>query len=49
MKTPPIVSPEEWRNARSANGEDPSDWQAFRDHLSAIGAPDPGGPPDDWA
>jgi len=40
---------DEWRNARSANGEDPADWQAFRDHLLAIGAPDPGGPPDDWA
>lgn len=39
----------EWRSARAANGEDPADWSAFRDHLMAIGAPDPGDQPDDWA
>ena len=39
---------DEWRNARSANGEDPTDWEAFRQHLLAIGAPDPGvDPPED--
>jgi len=32
---------DEWREARSANGEDPVDWGAFRDHLLALGAPDP--------
>jgi hypothetical protein len=32
----------EWRAARAANGEDPDDWHAFREHLQAIGAPDPG-------
>ena len=40
---------DEWRDARSANGEDPVDWGAFRDHVMAIGAPDPGmRPPDDF-
>ena len=39
----------EWRDARVANGEDPVDWGAFREHLLAIGAPDPGTrPPDDF-
>lgn len=32
----------EWQQKRSENGEDPNDWNAFRDHLMAIGAPDPG-------
>ena len=32
----------EWRQARRDNGEDPDDWQAFREHVIAIGAPDPG-------
>jgi hypothetical protein len=40
---------DEWRAARSAAGEDPADWEAFRQHLQAIGAPDPGGAPDDLA
>jgi hypothetical protein len=41
---------DEWRSARSANGEDPDDWGAFREHLMAIGAPDPGDEvPEDWA
>ena len=39
----------EWSQARSTNGEDSGDWEAFRQHLQAIGAPDPGGPPDDLA
>jgi hypothetical protein len=33
---------EEWRRQRAANGEDPNDYAAFRQHLLAIGAPDPG-------
>ena len=37
---------EEWTAARSANGED-HDWGAFREHLMAIGAPDPGDAPED--
>jgi hypothetical protein len=32
----------EWKSARRARGENPCDWQAFRTHLVAIGAPDPG-------
>jgi hypothetical protein len=45
---------DEWREARAANSEDPLDWGAFRQHVMAIGAPDPGGVPvddfvgDDW-
>jgi len=31
-----------WRAARRGNGEDPFDYTAFREHLRAIGAPDPG-------
>jgi hypothetical protein len=38
-----------WRDLRSQNGEDPTDWDAFQAHLVAIGHPDPGNrPPDDW-
>ena len=33
---------DEWRDQRSQNGEDPTDYQAFRQHVTAIGAPDPG-------
>jgi hypothetical protein len=33
---------DEWAALRSQNGEDPTDYQAFRQHLMAIGAPDPG-------
>ena len=33
---------DEWRELRSQNGEDPTDYQAFRQHVIAIGAPDPG-------
>ena len=31
-----------WRDLRAHNGEDPTDYQAFRQHLLALGAPDPG-------
>jgi hypothetical protein len=31
-----------WRQQRYANGENPLDWTAFRDHLRSIGAVDPG-------
>jgi hypothetical protein len=33
---------EEWRKEREANGEDPADYAAFRQHLLHLGAPDPG-------
>jgi hypothetical protein len=33
---------DEWRGQRSQNGEDPTDYEAFRQHLIALGAPDPG-------
>ena len=33
---------DEWREQRSANGEDGADYQAFRQHLIDVGAPDPG-------
>jgi hypothetical protein len=33
---------EEWRQLRVQNGEDPTSWAAFRQHVMAIGAPDPG-------
>ena len=32
----------EWQAARKARGENAYDWQAFRTHEMAIGAPDPG-------
>jgi hypothetical protein len=39
---------DEWSTARSQNGEDPTDWEAFRTHVLALGAPDPGSEsPDD--
>jgi hypothetical protein len=39
----------EWRMARLNNSEDPFDYEAFRQHLIAIGAPDPGEQViDDW-
>ena len=31
-----------WREARAQNGEDPTDYQAFREHVLSLGAPDPG-------
>jgi hypothetical protein len=33
---------DEWRELRAQNGEDPTDFRAFRQHVVAIGAPDPG-------
>jgi hypothetical protein len=40
---------DEWAAARSANGENAASWSAFRAHLQALGAPDPGeDKPDDW-
>jgi hypothetical protein len=33
---------DEWRGQREQNGEDPTDYQAFREHVMALGAPDPG-------
>jgi hypothetical protein len=33
---------DEWRQGRADAGEDPTDYQAFRQHLMALGAPDPG-------
>ena len=33
---------DDWREQRSQRNEDPTDYQAFRQHLTAIGAPDPG-------
>ena len=33
---------DEWRELRSQNGEDPTDYQAFRQHVIALGAADPG-------
>jgi hypothetical protein len=41
---------EEWRKERGQNNEDPNDYAAFREHLMAIGAPDPGEEePEDFA
>ena len=34
-----------WRREREQKGEDPADYQAFRQHVMAIGAPDPGEQP----
>jgi hypothetical protein len=33
---------QDWRDLRILRGEDPIDYHAFRRHLIAIGAPDPG-------
>jgi hypothetical protein len=33
---------EDWRDLRARSGQDPADYQAFREHLLALGAPDPG-------
>src|SRR5438067_12712796 len=33
---------DEWRAQRVQNGEDSTDYEAFRQHVSALGAPDPG-------
>jgi hypothetical protein len=33
---------DEWRAQRAENGEDPTDYRAFRAHVMESGAPDPG-------
>ncbi len=33
---------DEWREARTQNGEDATDYSAFRQHVTSLGAPDPG-------
>ena len=33
---------DEWRELRAQRGEDPTDYQAFRQHVISLGAPDPG-------
>ena len=33
---------DEWRQLRGERGEDPTDYQAFRQHVINLGAPDPG-------
>ena len=33
---------DEWRDLRTQRGEDPTDYEAFRQHVLALGAPDPG-------
>jgi len=38
-----------WRNERAQKGQDPTDWDEFRQFVMYIGAPDPGDrPPDDF-
>jgi hypothetical protein len=38
-----------WRNQRTASGENAAWWPAFREHVLALGATDPGeDPPSDW-
>ena len=36
---------DEWKKLRAERGEDPNDAAAFREHQTAIGAPDPGDAP----
>jgi len=33
---------DEWREQRAQNGEDATDYEAFREHVINLGAPDPG-------
>jgi hypothetical protein len=33
---------DDWRGLRSQTGEDPTDYQAFGQHVLSMGAPDPG-------
>lgn len=33
---------DEWRQSRTDSGEDSTDYEAFRQHVIAIGAADPG-------
>ena len=39
-----ILQAKTWKAERRARGEDPNNWYALRQHLVAIGAPDPGDP-----
>jgi hypothetical protein len=40
---------QEWKQQRFANGENPMDWVAFRQHVQQLGASDPGEtPPDEF-
>lgn len=40
----------EWQEQRQASGDDAYDWEAFRQHLQDLGAPDPGSEaPEDFA
>ena len=40
---------DEWRELRAQAGEEPTDWDSFRQHVMAVGAPDPGDrPPADF-
>lgn len=44
-----IMQSADWHGLRRDRGEDPNDYQAFRQHIIALGAPDPGDtPPDGW-
>ena len=33
---------QDWKRQRFANGENPMDWVAFRNHVQQLGAQDPG-------
>lgn len=33
---------DEWRAAREQAGQDPTDYQSFRQHVISLGSPDPG-------
>jgi hypothetical protein len=38
-----------WRDERARQGQDATDWDAFRNHVTGQGSPDPGArPPDDF-
>jgi hypothetical protein len=37
-----VAQVREWQRLRAENGEDPHDWAACREHLVALGTPDPG-------
>jgi hypothetical protein len=40
---------DDWRTQRTEKGQDPTDWDEFRQFVKYIGAPDPGmRPPDDF-
>jgi hypothetical protein len=40
---------DEWRELRAQSGEESTDWDAFRQHVTTLGAPDPGSrPPEDF-